>query len=56
MSINHRVVGEGGFFRGQALLLWHLLPVQSHCEMGEISADSFRGSKVRNGMKHSHWD
>lgn len=30
--------------------------VQSRCEIGGISADSLRGSKVRNGMKHSDWD
>lgn len=41
---------------GQALLLWLLLPVQNHCEIGGISADSLRGSKVRNGMKHCDWD
>lgn len=56
MNINHRVLGEGDFFMGQALLLWLLLPVQSLCEIGEVSADSLRSSKVRNGMKHSDWD
>lgn len=50
------VVGEGGFFMGQALLLWLLLPVQSCCEIGGISADSLRGSEVSSGVKQSNWD
>lgn len=56
MNINHKMAGEGDFFMGQALLLWLLLPVQSCCEIGGISADSLRGSEVRNGVKHSNWD
>lgn len=41
---------------GLALLLWILLPVQSHGEIGGISADSLRGPKVRNGAKHRNLD
>lgn len=51
-----RVVGEGGCVLGQALVLWILLPMQSPCEIGGVSADSWRDPKVRNGAKHSNLD
>lgn len=41
---------------GLALLLWILLSVQSHGEIGGVSADSLRGPTVRNGAKHSNVD
>lgn len=56
VDIHHRVAGEGGCSLGQALLLWILLPMQSHGEIGGMSADSLRGPKVRNGAKHSNLD
>lgn len=48
------LTGEGDCILSQALVLWILLLVQSHGEIGGISADSLRGPKVRKGAKHSN--